>query len=254
MTAAHAQDPVAGPEAAVADLQVQPAKQPRQAMTPELLCLGNRVLGRRGQGRQADHAAGGPCGQVLGRPAPVTPPEPAAPLRQPDLDERRRGSSSRYSPAATSACTAANTSSSVMAQPSHSMLTAEHDAAHPAAAEHAAPATDRPAWRRNAYGRCQAPRTRAIPCQAALMTPPSPSQARLASSLPFRLAHSCSAGFSSGAYPGSRSTTSQSRCEATNAAIAVLRWAGSPSHSTVAFWPPRNTRSCLRASIRLTVS
>jgi hypothetical protein len=86
------------------------------------------------------------------------------------------------------------------------------------------------------------------------MTPLSPSAATLANSLPLRLAHACSTGFSSGAYPGSRSTTSQSRSVARNAAIAQLRWAGSPSHSSVAFSPPRNPRSPRGTATRLAVS
>jgi pimeloyl-ACP methyl ester carboxylesterase len=54
---------------------------------------------------------------------------------------------------------------------------------------------------------------------------------------PLRLDHSASTGFSSGAYPGSRSATSQDRWQRSQAAIARLRWAGSPSHSRVAFCP-----------------
>ena len=58
------------------------------------------------------------------------------------------------------------------------------------------------------------PRIRWMPRSAAAVTfwRVSPARlARLASSTPLRLAHSASTGLRSGAYPGSRSTTSQDR-------------------------------------------
>jgi hypothetical protein len=54
-------------------------------------------------------------------------------------------------------------------------------------------------------------------------------EVRLASSTAFRLYHSTSVGFSSGAYAGSRSTTSHDRWVASQARIAWLPCAGSPS-------------------------
>jgi hypothetical protein len=53
---------------------------------------------------------------------------------------------------------------------------------------------------------------------------------------------------------GSRSTTSQDRWVASQARMARLRWARSPSHSSVAFSPPRNRRSPSRTWIGLSVS
>src|SRR5215217_9374197 len=79
-------------------------------------------------------------------------------------------------------------------------------------------------------------------------------EVRLANSTAFRLDHSPSVGFSSGAYAGSRSTTSQDRWVFNQARIAPLRWDGSPSHNKVAFSPPRNRRNSLRTSIRVSVS
>src|SRR4029434_7439317 len=51
-----------------------------------------------------------------------------------------------------------------------------------------------------------------------------------------------------------RSTTSQERWLRIQARMARLRWAGSPSHSRVAFSPPRNRRSSLSTSMRVSVS
>jgi hypothetical protein len=53
---------------------------------------------------------------------------------------------------------------------------------------------------------------------------------------------------------GRRSTTSQDRWAASQARIARLRWAGRPSHSKVAFSPPRNLRNSPRTSMRVSVS
>jgi hypothetical protein len=86
------------------------------------------------------------------------------------------------------------------------------------------------------------------------MTSPSVGEQRLASSTAFRHDHSPSTRFSSGAFAGSRSTTSQDRCVVSQARIAAERWAGSPSHNNVAFSPPRKRRSAPSTSIRLSVS
>jgi hypothetical protein len=56
-----------------------------------------------------------------------------------------------------------------------------------------------------------------------------------------------------GRVAGSRSTTSQCRWLFSQARMAALRWAGRPSHSSVAFSPPRNVRSSPRTWIRLAV-
>src|SRR4029453_10345202 len=63
----------------------------------------------------------------------------------------------------------------------------------------------------------------------------------------WRLAHSGSTGLRSGAKAGSGSTTSQDRWPRSQARIAWLRWAGSPSHTSVAFCPPRKRRSPSRS-------
>ena len=59
---------------------------------------------------------------------------------------------------------------------------------------------------------------------------------------PFSHDHRPSTGLSSGAWAGSRATTSQCRWVFNQACMARLRWAGRPSHNSVAF-PPRKRRS-----------
>jgi hypothetical protein len=59
---------------------------------------------------------------------------------------------------------------------------------------------------------------------------------------------------SSGAYAGSRSTTSHERWLRIQARMAWLQWDGSPSHSSVAFAPPKDFRSPPSTSISRSVS
>jgi len=81
VAASHAEDPIAGPKATVADLEVQASKQRGQGMTKEALCLLDRGRRRGRERREIVQQAGRTRLQVLGRTAHVDPPvalEPAA--------------------------------------------------------------------------------------------------------------------------------------------------------------------------------
>src|SRR5829696_4032375 len=60
-------------------------------------------------------------------------------------------------------------------------------------------------------------------------------------------------GLSSGAYAGRGSTTSHCRWVLSQACMARLPWADSPSHNRVALSPPRKRRSSASTWIRLSV-
>jgi len=71
---AHAQDPITGSKATVANLKIKTPKQQGQGMTQQALCLLDRGRRRGRERRESVHQAGRPRLQVLGRTAPVDPP------------------------------------------------------------------------------------------------------------------------------------------------------------------------------------
>jgi len=115
--------------------------------------------------------------------------------------------------------------------------------------------TDRPAWRRNEKASCGVSRIRWMPPLVGLVDHLGQGRDGEAGQLP---------GLEAGpqalnrgelrAEAGRRSTTSQDRWMRIQARMAVLGWVGRPSHTSVAFSPPRTRRRSLRTWIRRSVS